>query len=322
MNFRVKTDKALNICILVLLSVGVYTISVFLLSAYVGGDQVHYREFYSEAASTALSQLIFLGEVHLGASEPISLFLLWLGANIGIEKIIYISSLNVILVCSLYLLARKYRASWIVIFLLLTNFYVLVLLTGAERLKFAYIFVVLSILIGGRLGLMLGVLSSLAHFQNFILLVGALFGSLSQALKSLVFRLYLSKYLAWIFVLSIIFPVFVFVNFGDAISGKLVVYSSRQKSYYDLLQICLFSVAAIFVSRDRFRMFLSLLPMLPAVLLLGGSRVNMIAFTIVVFFLLLERRLSHPTFLVLLSYFSLKSVFFVVNIIIYGNGFA
>ena len=47
----------------------------------------------------------------------------------------------------------------------------------------------------------------------------------------------------------------------------------------------------------------------------------MIAFSVALYFLVLERRLSSVAFLVLLAYLSYKSIGFFRNLIIYGDAF-
>ena len=89
-----------------------------------------------------------------------------------------------------------------------------------------------------------------------------------------------------------------------------------------LTNLIFLSIVGIFATRNRWRMLLLLLPMYPAVSILGGQRVNMIAVTLVLYILITERRLNHPFVLLLLFYFSLKSIPFILNILIYGSGFA
>jgi hypothetical protein len=69
-----------------------------------------------------------------GGAEPLSDYIFWLGANLGIEKDIYISMLNIIFIVSLFLVARRSFVKMPMICLLLTNFYLVVLMTGEERL--------------------------------------------------------------------------------------------------------------------------------------------------------------------------------------------
>lgn len=77
----------------------------------------------------------------------------------------------------------------------------------------------------------------------------------------------------------------------------------------------------ILISSNKFRMLLSLLPVFIALVIVGGDRINMIAFTMVFGILMYERRLKHPLFILLLTYFSVKSIGFIDNILLYGNGF-
>ena len=78
----------------------VFLISYLLLGLYEYGDQVHYRKFYNDIKGYNFLEAYVMGYFYLTSFEPISIFILWSGSNLGIEKDIYISLLNSILAIS------------------------------------------------------------------------------------------------------------------------------------------------------------------------------------------------------------------------------
>jgi len=315
--YRVK----LNTVSLALLMPLFFGLSMLLLTHYTSGDQVHYWRFYEALSSSNASDVMLLARRHVSSAEPISAYVLWVGASLGIEKNIFITVLNVILLLGILLLMRRHKVPWYVQLLIFSNFYVIVLMTGAERLKIAYIFLVYAALVPGKLGLSLALASPLAHLQSFILLGGLAASRTSDNMRSIFGRMRMNKkaLISGFILAAIAGLVFLFVQEG--IIRKATGYMARGGGVSELFQVVLLAGVAFFVAKDRVRMGLMLISMMVAIFLLGGMRVNMIAFSLFVYLMILEGRLQHPFVLALLAYFSLKSVFFVRNIFIYGNGF-
>lgn len=299
-----------------------YIASQFLLTLYVGGDQVHYRALYEALSGASYSEVPSLGKTHVSSGEPISLYVLWLGASLGIDKNIYISSLNVILVLMLYLFMRKHKVNVLMMTMLMTSFYIIVLMTSAERLKIAYILLLFSTLMSGKMRIATATTAPFAHLQSFLLLPSAVLVIFSQEIKQLIYFLRVKKrsLILALFLSGMFLITFSFLF--DSIFDKVVFYAAKDKSSFEIANLFFLSIIALFSTRDKFKMVLAVLPMYPAVIILGASRVNMIAVTVVLFLLIQERRLSHPLVFLLMLYFSLKSALFVWNIILYGDGFS
>ena len=299
-----------------------FAYAYLLISPYTEGDQYYYRLFYTELAETSAIDVIPLAIKKVASVEPISLYILWGGSNLGINKDIFISLLNVIMLLGLFLLCRKYDVGPIPLFLLLTNFYIIVLMTGAERLKIAYIIAIWAALSSGNKSRILFGASGLAHLQNVIMLPSLLLARYAESMRRLLkagkFRL---QFIFAIIVLIVFASVF-FGIFNDAIIRKVVSNMSHEARDVGLTNLIILTVVAIFATKNRWRMFLLILPMYPAVAILGGQRVNMIAVTLAIYLLITERALNHPFVLLLLLYFSFKSIPFIQNIILYGSGFA
>ena len=280
-----------------------FAYAYLLISPYTEGDQYYYRLFYSELAETSAIDVIPLAIKKVASVEPISLYILWGGSNLGINKDIFISLLNVIMLLGLFLLCRKYDIGPIPLFLLLTNFYIIVLMTGAERLKIAYIIAIWAALSSGNKSRILFGASGLAHLQNVIMLPSLLLARYAESMRRLLkagkFRL---QFIFAIIVLIVFASVF-FGIFNDAIIRKVVSNMSHEARDVGLTNLIILTVVAIFATKNRWRMFLLLLPMYPAVAILGGQRVNMIAVTLAIYLLITERALNHPFVLLLLLYY-------------------
>lgn len=294
---------------------------MLLLAHYTLGDQVHYWRFYEALKAASYTDVMHLAIVHVSSVEPITAYMLWFGAVSGIEKNTFITVLNVIFLFGVLLLMHKHRAPWYVHLLIFSNIYVIVLMTAAERLKISYIFLVYAALSPGKFGLSLALASPLAHLQSFILLGGIAASRASHYIRFVFGKQKITKRALISVVVFAPIVALVFLMLQEGIMSKTTHYMSRWGGISELFQIALLAGVAFFVAKERLRMVLMLMVMTMAIFLLGGMRINMIAFSLFVYLMILEGRLQHPLVLALLGYFSLKSVFFIKNIFTYGNGF-
>lgn len=307
---------------LVLYFVLFFIYSYFLSFNYTMGDQEHYRLLYERLGDSKLDEILSISFSTVGSFEPITVFLIWVGAQLEINKDVYMSFWNAVLLLGLVVLARKYRMNLVFIILLSTNFYLIVLMTGAERLKFAMILLTYSFIYfdssKARYGFIF--LSPLAHFQSLIFISGYVSHVISNQIL-LFFVLLKIKKIALIFlVFFLVFASIFFAFFGGLLFSKFYAYFDS-RSLYSFLNILLLCVVVLFVGKNKFSFFLMFSVVAVFVLLVGEERVNMIAFFLSLFFLMLEGRADHPLFLLIMLYFSIKSIPFVNNIILYGNGF-
>jgi hypothetical protein len=297
-------------------------VSFSFLENYINGDQIAYHKFYNLIKDVPFSDVGPIALSTLSSAEPITWFAVWVGSNLGIDKNIWISFLNVLLIVGLYVMLLKYKVPWFVVACMLTNFYVIVLMTGAERLKIAYILLTWGFVVQGRSRFILVMLTPLAHLQSFILLTSALFAYFTGQVRRAFSSARLSKKTIFLIFTSFVLSGVLFIYLQDGVIRKFKSYSRHDISPVELSNIGLLFVIGLLVTRDKLRVILALLPLVVAVALLGAQRVNMIAVTIFIGLLMFERRLSHPLVLLLLTYFSMKSVLFIYNIYNYGDGFA
>lgn len=318
MKSKFKFDEILFVF---LMGAVIFSISYTLVSSYTLGDQAHYRLLYAILAESAAWEVLDVARRTVSGAEPVSAYVLWIGSKLGISKDIYISLFNTALIMLLALFLRRNSVPWSVVLLVMSNYYVIVLMTGAERLKFAYIILLCATLFRGRLSKFVACLSPFAHLQSIILLAAVFISSLANGLKE-VFRHGRLRYRVFWGVLGVTIVVsLIYLFLGEAIIAKGVGYAQRESSILETLQLGLLSIVAMYATRRRLAMAMMLLPFFPTVLALGGMRVNMIAVSAVIYVLTIERRLVVVPVLFVLIYLSWKSIPFVNNIFEYGNGY-
>lgn len=297
--------------------------SLKLLEFYINSDQVHYTSYYEASKDAAFIEIPVLGYSYLGSIEPISLFILWLGAKLGIAKNVYISFLNVILAFGVIELLRKYKAPWYIYFFVFSNYYFLVLMTGAERLKISYIFLVYSVLVRNRISNLLLLASLLAHLQSLILLLSLFLERYSRTIIGIIVNFRLNKRL----ILSVILALAALFLFSsqlltlDQLELKVLSYTNGSDGISEMIKSSLLLALSLFITKNRLKLLISFVPLFFLTYYLGGMRVNMVAFTFVFYFFMKEYRMANPIFILVLVFFSMKSVSLVNNIFVYGTGF-
>lgn len=298
----------------------VYVFSIYLLPYYVGGDQAWYRSFYFELKGAPFNDVLELQRLIVGGSEPIYGFLMWLGAYFGFDKDYYVGFFNSVFAMLLFALLRRYKVNYVVVCLCFLNFYFLVLLTSAERLKFGYILLFLSFFFAGYSRYILATFSILAHFQMIINILSLMSFKASLlrwkgkvSLKGMfVFSLAVS--------LGLVFLFFLFSRFGDALSTKLGAYTEFG-GIEGMLNFVLLFILAIWAFPVKKDIIYALIPVAFAIFILGPYRANMVAVFMWFFVIFIRGASNHPAVYILLIYFMLKGFQYISFIIMYGNGF-
>lgn len=301
-------------------------VSFSLLYFYDAGDQIHYTRFYTALSNASYHSVMDLAKAYVDSSEPISAYLLWFGATVGIDKYIYISALNVLLLTLFTAFLLRYKVHGFIIFLLLTNFYLLVLLTSAERLKIVYIVLMLAVFFNGRSKILLLLMSPLAHLQSLIfLLMVALYKYFTIGLQKL-FSLKVKKSAFYAFIVLSFFFLFLLFIMADGIEKKAQSYISLDFGVLSLFQVMVLFVSSFLLFKDKVAIVVVFLFSAALVLILGGERVNMIFFTAVIYIMITEDKLCYfkidnIPIIAVLCYLSFKSIGYVTNIIFHGDGF-
>lgn len=305
-----------------------FIISLILLKNYIYGDQESYIFLYEQFKITDFNDVPFVAFATVTSNEPISSYLLWIGAQSGLSKNIFISILNVIFLIGIFLILKKYNCPWYVYFLVLLNFYFIVLITAAERLKIAYIFITYAVLFRGKIGILFLVLSPFAHLQSiFFVMFGIIFKAF-EYLEKLKKNFFLSKSFYKFVLGAFLIALFLYVYLMEPIIYKTQKYITQDLvseiifyKYKKILPYFLLLIIGILVSKNRLRIFVCLSLMIIPTFLLDGSRVNMISYTIFFYIMMIENRLEHKLNILILFYLVLKSIPFIKNIFVNGSGF-
>lgn len=299
-----------------------FLFSYWFLDAYYLGDQLFYRNFYGALFGTAPQFWASLQETYLGSSEPLYSYVIGAGAFYDVDRLAYLSLWNAALIASIGYVLVKHRCSLAFSVLLLTNYYLLVLLGPAERLKFAYICFVLGFASQSKVvRIVLSIASFFFHTQALIQ-----FSSTAAYLLIREFRYFvaspirlLGSVLAATIGLGGVFFVF-YALLGSSITIKMEVYSSASEGYFEALQWALVLGGGLVVFRDRLAYVAGMLPM-GVLTILFGNRVNVATLVFFVAMAITQRKTSHPVVLAVMAYMSLKSVPFVINVLTYGTGY-
>ena len=162
-----------------------FIISFILLNLYTKGDQLYYQQYYEFVKGKNIFDTLIAGRLGLNAGEPVSLLTLWLGSNLGFSKNIFISVLNGIFSSLIYLFLDKYNYKNLTILFIL-NYNVIVLFLSAERLKIAFIFIILALLSKGKKSYFYFIMSILSHFQILILIPSIIIKNTYSSIKILI----------------------------------------------------------------------------------------------------------------------------------------
>lgn len=311
-------------------SIIIYIYSMILLPLYYGGDQTYYRKFYNTCFTfdSKLSSQISCYQATLGTREP-GYFTIVKVVQPLLSKDNFISISNAVLVFLLIKIIFKYykksNTVHIFIFFILTNYYVNVLFFGAERLKFAFIFLLISILFDSKLKKsIVRILMIFTHLQMIMLLVVMLIGEFfSKNPEISANRKIRKKVFLIIFVL--IAAVAVYLNLGDQLVQKSSGYAEGAAesdaglvSFFKALIVIIFT----FMSTKRFLPTLMQAPLLVASTILSSSRVIILMIFIYIAIVIYYKKKPDYFLSIVLVYFSYKTIGFIQNIISFGTGFS
>ncbi|MBO8244204.1 hypothetical protein HA145_06905 [Prochlorococcus marinus XMU1411] len=295
----------------------------FLQSRYTGGDQGAYWIFYEAVSDVGFLKVPFLGYYWLNAIEPIHLYLMWIGsAVLNIDKNLYVTIYNLVLVFGLYLFFQKEKVKVLPQILIFGNFYISVLLFAAERLKFAYILYIYAQLVPTNLTYLLILISPFAHLQSLVIVVSSYLGRLSEDLKKIFYKFTIRKnFIKDLIIFATIMSAFILFALQTFIYKIINYISLGLFSLNDFINFVILFTVPFLLIKEKFKFSLMYLPLIIPLIVLGGFRVNMISFTIASFFIIKEKKSSSPLYLLILSYFFYKNILFIDKILTYGTGF-
>ena len=284
----------------------------FILYYYLYGDAAHYQRYYDSLAGRDLIWALEAQSDYLGSSELVYPIIAWLGSNSLIERYILMAALDGAMYAIIFNALRVYRCHPVFIALFMTNFYVIILATSAERLKIAYIFLFLALMTVGRFRVLCMALAPLSHFQSLIthgsVFIWHFFSYLSARMKVIIGAGMAAGSLALLYF------------FSGALVAKFSSYQG-QGGLLDIVSGLALCGLALAIFQNRVRVFATFAPLIVLTFVLGSERMNMVTFTTFIYLCLVEKKTRHPAVLSIMFYFSFKSFAFIENVLKYGTGF-
>jgi len=296
-----------------------FILSIYIFPYYISGDQLHYRLFYEEIKNFSIASGFIAYRNYLGASEPVYFFIVYFFSGL-IEKDFLFSIINC---CFAFFLAKnmlKLRI-WIpLLYISLFNFYFIVLLFSAERLKLSLLFFLIAILYKNSFKqytfLFLTVFS---HFQSLVLVYVEKFNEL----KTQIVHYFRQGNLFKIFLTIAVVVGFAAVLFfmRGYLQDKLLAYSERG-GIENIIKPIIFCVLAMYYSKEKLLdVFLMFLPLIFSSVIVGEERIVIFCYAIFMYFAIQIKEGRNLGVMLTSMYFIYKGYEFISNIMINGNGF-
>jgi len=296
----------------------VFMLSLIVSPFYTEGDQKAYRAVYDELANLELIEGFIFYTSKVSSQELVHFFLVWILSPV-INKDIFIAFSNAILAYISMSLLQKLKAPvFISLVLLLTNYYIYVLYFAAERLKFGFIFLFLSMLYVDKHKRFYGIafLAIISHVQIIIAYASIVLNIVSKEITELIRRGRLPKSLFFIILLLFILPFFI----GDQFLIKFEAYY-RSRDFHELVRIFIFFFLSLFYSKKKSQVFIIFFPLIILVLLVGGDRVNLYGYFVFLYYALQINREWNIGLIGTSIYYAYSTIVFLYKIFVYGDGY-
>lgn len=292
----------------------IFIISYILLPYFVNGDQFQYNNFYEQIKGLSWIEAFGLNITLLSSYEPGYPTIIWLVANY-IDKILFISIINSLFAFFVFKLAIKNGCYPIIaFFVIISNYYFYVCYFSAERLKFSLFFFTIALLLYNykKLKFNFLIISIFCHVQIIILLICKYLPNLNfKSLKINKFQI----------LLSTVFFTILIIQFIPYLYYKFTVYLFRYFDWEGIIKMMLFVFFSIKYSNSPKKVLLMYLPILLFILLVTGERVTIFGYFIFMFYAIQYKKGLNFGLIFINIYFLIKSLFFVKNIINFGDGF-
>lgn len=318
--FQTGREVYLNVTV----SLIVFVFSLSLSQIYTDGDQVGYHNAYRLVEGLGLRDGFSIYEKNISSADFVYFLLISLGSNLGIEKNTFMALINGILVFFALKLLEKWKVDFRVsCLIILTNFYVFVLYFAAERLKFGFLFLVISGLYFNKSWKFysFAFLSIMAHFSMFFVFIALWMADCFNKLSTIRKEKQLKELLLLFLVL--LPPLLLFWYESKMLLWKLGTYITAN-GYPTVMSFIplggLIILTGIYTKNMRIAFFM-FAPFVVGVVFLGGSRLNMLAYFVFLCFGLRVNAGLNAGILITSVYFFYKSIGFVANILVHGHGF-
>lgn len=298
-------------------AISLYTLifSLVIGPLYIDGDQFYYRLLYAEVPLRSIvDAFIYYGST-INSQEFGHFLLIWAFGGI-LDKDVFIALSNSLLAFLLSsCLLRLGVNRFVVILIIAANFYFMVLLFAAERLKFSFIFLLASLYFSKnpKIAMTFAIFSILTHIQSLISYMSILASCVNQK----IFNYVIKKYFRSMVIVAILGVVLFFIL--PQINAKLGYVDIRPAS--ELVKVSIFFSLASFYSKKKINVILVFFPLFVATLILGGSRINMISYMAFMYYALQYKGGINFSILASSAYFAYQGYDFISNVLTYGTAF-
>lgn len=313
----------INKLLLVISAIFVFFYSLYFSNLSVGGDQEAYSEVYYKLSDLTLASGYLLYASVLSKVELIYFGVIYLGAKLGFDKVIYMSFFNSILFIFASKALNKIGMPILYSILIVwTNYYTQMLFFTGERLKFGMLLFFAAFIFTNspkKPAPYFMFLSILGHLQILILWLSlstnVVFSKLTRAVKTLK----VSRLLIFVFTFTLLVsPIFL-----PQIVSKIVFYMS----YYGnsiaigVFKWLVFFILTVISSNSKFKVAVFYFTLLFPFLIVGSER--LVIFCNVFFYMQYSNksRYFNVVSIIVFLYFAIKSIPFLVNIYVHGDGF-
>jgi len=317
-----KTIKY-NTLIQIAVVIFTFIISIIITPLYYEGDQIGYTNAYNDMRGSNLLDGFFIYQNNITTIEPIHFGLTWLFTNLGFDKIITMTLFNCFLSLLIVKILQKFNTNnFIILLILLSNFYLYVLYFSAERLKFSFIFLSLAILNfkNRKILILFLLLAIFTHLQNIIIIVALFFAFLiNNIYRSNIFNKFNKKYLFLILLLLI--PIYLL---KEQIYSKFLIYAdiSNANSFIkNTWQSILLYLLSLKYSQNKIFTTSLFSIIIIASALVGSDRITIFAYICFLYYSIKEKRGVNLLNICFIIYFIIKTGGFINNIFENGHGF-
>ena len=311
--------KKLLISHSVIFAIITFIFSMIVSPYYTGGDQEYYIYFYEAIKDLGFIEgyLIYYGS--LGAQEPFYYLLIFMFSRV-VDKFLLMSLINAIMGYFLSYNLIKLKVNKLIIYSLLLNYYFVVLMFSAERLKISLTLLLMVLTtksIFKSLTLMLFVV--LSHIQSILLLFVIKFGLMKKKSRFLFGKNKIRRSIIYIFITGVIVSASYFMK--DYVLLKFEVYNVNSEIENLIKPIIFLLLSLFFAKQKKLKVFLSFMPILFFSYLIGDERINIFSFFLFFYFASRVKKGINFIMIVTLCYYLYKGFDFTNNILLYQSGY-
>lgn len=309
---KISKEK-FNILILsFFLSILCLALSLYIYPYYQNGDQLPYRNFYDNISSYGFLDGMDYYRNQLGSLEPVYFLIVKTFSNI-LDKDLLFSLINSFIAFFLFFNLLKNKVAIYFILSVFLNFYFLVLLFAAERLKLSFLFILMAISFVDLKRYIFLFFGILTHIQSLFLIFIILFkDNIEDFFRKINFKIIIYGFL-FIFALSFFLK--------DHILIKLQSYIGSG-GFFDTLKASIFVILASLIAPTKWLEILILgLPLVVAAFFVGADRIVMMTYILFLIYGLKYKKGYNILIFLSTLYFCWKGYYFLLNIIQHGNGF-